>query len=169
MPALSARAAVQALAASKIRELYNEGLGRRDVLAFWVGEPDEPTPQFIRQAATESIAAGELFYTHNLGIGELREALAAYITRLHRPTTGEQVAVTSAGVNALMLASQLLIDPGDRVVEVVPLWPNLQEIPKILGARVHTVALRFLASGWRLDVDELLKELTPKTKALYLN
>jgi hypothetical protein len=51
--------------------------------------------------------------------------------------------VTSAGVNALMLASQLLVDPGDHVVEVVPLWPNLQEIPKILGARVTTVALDF--------------------------
>src|SRR3954454_11091669 len=169
MSSLSARAAVQALAASKIRELYNEGLGRRDVLAFWVGEPDEPTPQFIRQAATESIAAGELFYTHNLGIGELREALAAYITRLHRPTTGEQVAVTSSGVNALMIASQLLVDPGDRVVEVVPLWPNLQEIPKILGARVETVSLRFSEQGWKLDVEELLQKLTPGTKALYLN
>src|SRR3954469_10717238 len=169
MSSLSARAAVQALAASKIRELYNEGLGRRDVLAFWVGEPDEPTPQFIRQAATESIAAGELFYTHNLGIGELREALAAYITRLHRPTTGEQVAVTSAGVNALMLASQLLIDPGDRVVEVVPLWPNLQEIPKILGAEVETVALRFARSGWTLDLDQLIAALKPGTRALYVN
>src|SRR3954469_6722718 len=169
MSALSARAAVQALAASKIRELYNEGLGRRDVLAFWVGEPDEPTPQFIRQAATDSIAAGELFYTHNLGIRELREALAAYVTRLHRPTTGEQVAVTSAGVNALMLASQLLVDPGDRVVEVVPLWPNLQEIPKILGAEVETVALRFARSGWTLDLDELIAALKPGTRALYLN
>src|SRR3954467_2075070 len=124
MSSLSARAAVQALGASKIRELYNEGLGRSDVLAFGGGEPDEPTPQFIRQAATESIAAGELFYTHNLGIPALREALAAYTSRLHRPTPPEQLAVTSAGVNALMLASQLLIDPGDRVVEVVPLWPN---------------------------------------------
>src|SRR5947207_8849216 len=149
---LGARAAVQALAASKIRELYNEGLGRKDILAFWVGEPDEPTPQFIRQAATESIAAGELFYTHNLGIPELREALAAYVSRLHRPTSAEQVAVTSAGVNALMLASQLLVDPGDRVVEVVPLWPNLQEIPKILGAEVATVPLAFSASGWTLDL-----------------
>src|SRR3954465_5733148 len=166
---LGARTAVQALAASKIRELYNEGLGRRDVLAFWVGEPDEPTPQFIPQAATESIAAGELFYTHNLGIGELREALAEYITRLHRPTTGEQVAVTSAGVNALMLASQLLIDPGDRVVEVVPLWPNLQEIPKILGAEVETVALRFARSGWTLDLDQLIAALKPGTRALYVN
>jgi aspartate/methionine/tyrosine aminotransferase len=169
MSALSARAAVQALAASKIRELYNEGLGRRDVLAFWVGEPDEPTPQFIRQAATESIAAGELFYTHNLGIRELREALAAYIARLHRPTSADQVAVTSAGVNALMLASQLLVDPGDRVVEVVPLWANLQEIPKILGAGVETVALRFAPSGWTLDLEELIAALKPGTRVLYLN
>src|SRR3954452_1248534 len=169
MSSLSARAAVQALAASKIRELYNEGLGRRDVLAFWVGEPDEPTPQFIREAATQSIAAGELFYTHTLGIRELREALADYVTRLHRPTTADQVAVTSAGVNALMLASHLLVDPGDRVVEVVPLWPNLQEIPKILGAEVETVALRFARSGWTLDLDELIAALKPGTRALYVN
>jgi aspartate/methionine/tyrosine aminotransferase len=166
---LSARAAVRSLAASKIRELYNEGLGRRDILGFWVGEPDEPTPQFIRQAATDSIAAGELFYTHNLGIPPLREALAAYTSRLHRPTTAEQVAVTSAGVNALMLASQLLVDPGDRVVEVVPLWPNLQEIPKILGAEVVTVALEFSPQGWTLDLERLLAALTPGTRALYLN
>jgi aspartate/methionine/tyrosine aminotransferase len=166
---LFARAAVQALAASKIRELYNAGIGQPGLAAFWVGEPDEPTPEFIRRAATESIAAGELFYSHNLGIAELREALAAYLSRLHRKTEMEQIAVTSAGVNALMLASQLLVDPGDRVVEVVPLWPNLQEMPKILGAHVATVALQFTPQGWRLDLDRLLSELKPGTRALYLN
>ncbi|HEY5897978.1 MAG TPA: pyridoxal phosphate-dependent aminotransferase [Burkholderiales bacterium] len=164
-----ARAAVQALAASKIRELYNAGIGQPGLAAFWVGEPDEPTPEFIRRAATESIAAGELFYTHNLGIAELREALAAYVSRLHRKTQMDQIAVTSAGVNALMLASQLLVDPGDRVVEVVPLWPNLQEIPKILGAQVTTVALQFTPQGWRLDLQKLLDALQPGTRALYLN
>ena len=166
---LGARAAVQALAASKIRELYNEGIGRKNILAFWVGEPDEPTPEFIRKAATESIGAGELFYTHNLGIPELREALAAYITRLHRKTDPGQIAVTSAGVNALMLASQLLVDPGDHVVEAVPLWPNLQEIPKILGARVTTVPLDFAPTGWTLNMEKLLAALTPGTRALCLN
>jgi aspartate/methionine/tyrosine aminotransferase len=55
------------------------------------------------------------------------------------------------------------------VVEVVPLWPNLQEIPKILGARVATVALSFSPSGWRLDLDRLIDALTPGTRALYLN
>jgi aspartate/methionine/tyrosine aminotransferase len=165
----TARAAVRALTASKIRELVNEGLGNPDVLPFWVGEPDVPTPDFIRQAGIDSIAAGELFYTHNLGIPELREELAAYLTRLHRPTDPGQLAVTSAGVNALMLASQLLVDPGDRVVEVVPLWPNLQEIPKILGARVATVSLEFSGSGWKLDLNRLIDALVPRTRALYLN
>ena len=166
---LSARAAVRALAASKIRELYNEGIGKPDVLPFWVGEPDEPTPEFIRKAGADSIAAGEVFYTHNLGIPELRQALADYVSTLHKNTALDQIAVTSAGVNALMLASQLLVDPGDRVVEVVPLWPNLLEIPKILGARLTTVALRFSPQGWQLDVQELIDRLTPGTRALYLN
>src|SRR5262245_2619324 len=153
---LAARPAVRALDASKIREVVNEGMGRKDVLAFWVGEPDEPTPPFIRQAGIDSITAGELFYTYNLGIPSLREALAQYVSRLHRPRTAEEVAVTSSGVQALMLASQLLLDPGDRVVEVVPLWPNLQEIPKILGAKVETVALEFSPSGWTLNLEKLL-------------
>jgi aspartate/methionine/tyrosine aminotransferase len=166
---LVARSAVRSLAASRIRELYNEGVGRKDIVAFWVGEPDEPTPEFIRRAAAESMAAGEVFYTHNLGIAPLREALASYVSRLHRPVGENQIAVTSAGVNALMLASQLLVDPGDRVVEVVPLWPNLQEIPKILGASVATVALKFGPDGWKLDLDELLDRLKPGTRALYLN
>jgi aspartate/methionine/tyrosine aminotransferase len=166
---IAARAAVRELTASKIRELFNAGIGRKDVLPFWVGEPDEPTPDFIRQAGIASIEAGEVFYSSNYGIAELREALAAYLTRLHRPTTAAEVVVTSAGVNALMLVSQLLVDPGDRVVEVVPLWPNLQEIPKILNARVETVALDFSPQGWRLDLERLLEALAPGTKALYLN
>lgn len=168
---LTARPAVRALAASRIRELYNSGVGRNDILAFWVGEPDEPTPEFIRRAGMDSIAAGETFYSHNLGLPEIRDALAAYIHRLHPNyrVNADQLAITSAGVNALMLASQLLVDPGERVVEVVPLWPNLQEIPKILGAHVETVALKFAPSGWELDLNLLLEKLTPSTRALYIN
>src|SRR5258706_1251737 len=152
----TARATVRSLAASKIRELFNSGIGRADILPFWVGEPDEPTPEFIRKAGMDSIAAGETFYTYNLGIPSIRDALARYISRLHQPTSIDQIAVTSAGVNALMVASQLLVEPGDRVVEVVPLWPNLQEIPRILGAHVETVGLEFSKDGWFLDLNLLL-------------
>ena len=166
---IAARPAVRSLAASQIRELFNAGMGRADILAFWVGEPDEPTPEFIRKAGIDSIAAGETFYTHNLGIPEIREALSVYLKGLHKGFKSQEVVVTSAGVNALMLATQLLVDPGERVVEVVPLWPNLQQIPRILGAHVETVALEFSPSGWFLDVEKLLKALRPGTRALYLN
>lgn len=164
-----ARDSVQALRSSQIREVANAGFGVPDVLAFWFGESDRVTPEFIRQAATRAMAEGATFYSHNLGLAALREALASYVSRLHGPTAPEQVAVTSSGVSALMLAAQLVVGAGDRVVAVTPLWPNLVEIPKILGAQVQTVSLRFGAEGWSLDIDELLAALTPDTRLLLLN
>jgi aspartate/methionine/tyrosine aminotransferase len=168
-PALSARAAVQALRPSRIREVANAAMGRADLLAFWFGEPDEVTPDFIRKAAVDSINAGETFYSQNLGLPELREALAAYLSHLHGRTHAGQVAVTSSGLSALQLATQALVGPGDRVVEVTPLWPNLVEIPKILGARVECLPLDFSPSGWTLDLDRLLSALTPDTRAVFIN
>ena len=128
-------------------------MGRDDVLAFWFGEPDEVTPGFIRQAGKDALDAGETFYTHNLGIAELRRSIAAYVTRLHRSTQIDRIAVTNSGMSALMLVTQALVGPGDRAVAVTPLWPNLVEIPKILGARVDCVQLTFGTDGWTLDVD----------------
>jgi aspartate/methionine/tyrosine aminotransferase len=168
------RTAVTALRQSKIREVANAGIGRSDVLPFWFGEPDEVTPQFIRDEASESIARGETFYSHNLGLPELREAIGAYLSVLHPnsalPIIADNVAVTSSGVNALSLAAQALVDPGDHVVCVTPLWPNLVEIPKIFSANVQCVALEFdETSGWQLDMDRLLRALTPTTRVLMVN
>jgi aspartate/methionine/tyrosine aminotransferase len=167
-----ARPLVQSLAASRIREVSNAGAGLSDVLPFWFGEPDEVTPQFIRDAAKQSLDAGDTFYTANHGIPALRETIARYVSGLHRPVGVERISVTPSGVSALMLATQLLVDAGDHVVAVTPLWPNLLEIPKILGARVTQVPLQFgkgAGNTWELDVQQLLDALTPGTKALYLN
>jgi aspartate/methionine/tyrosine aminotransferase len=163
------RPAIQNLPGSKIREVANAGLGRSDVLAFWFGESDEVTPEAIRQAAADSLARGETFYSHNLGLPELREAIAAYASALHGPVAVERIAVTSSGVTALMLAMQMLLDPGDEVVAVVPVWPNLTAQPAILGARVTRVALRPQAGAWGLDIEELLAAVTPATRMLLVN
>ena len=88
------RAAIEQLPASRIREVANAGLGRDDVLAFWFGESDEPTPEFIRAAAVESLAHGETFYAHNLGLPELREAIARYTSGLHRTVEPGRIVVT---------------------------------------------------------------------------
>jgi aspartate/methionine/tyrosine aminotransferase len=164
-----ARDAIRSLGASKIREIANAGMHDPDVLAFWFGEPDLVTPQFIRDAAVESLARGETFYSQNFGIPELRAELARYVTRLHGPTTDAQIAVTASGMSALMLTVEALVSPGDRVVVVTPLWPNLVEIPKILSADVVCVPLRYGDAGWTLDVDRLLDALTPGTRAVMIN
>ena len=163
------RAAIQSLPGSKIREVANAGLGRSDVLAFWFGEGDEVTPEPIRRAAADSLLRGETFYSHNLGLPELRQAIASYASALHGTVDVDRVAVTSSGVTALMLAMQMLVDAGDEVVAVVPLWPNLTAQPVILGASVRRVSLRPHAGLWQLDLDELLAAVTERTKVLLVN
>ena len=163
-----ARPVVQQLGASQIREVANAGIGLTDVLPFWFGEPDQVTPPFIREAAKQALDAGDTFYTHNYGIPTLRTAIAAYLSGLHQTIAPERVAVTSSGVSALMLVAQTLLNPGDRVVAVTPLWPNLIEIPKILGAEVVKVVLEF-GHSWELDLQKLLDALTPGTKMLMVN
>jgi aspartate/methionine/tyrosine aminotransferase len=165
----SARGTVRSLVASQIREVANAGMGDPDILAFWFGEPDEVTPVAIREAAMAALEAGETFYTQNFGIPELREALAAYMARLHGSFSSDRIAVTASGMSALMLATQALVSHGDRVVCVTPLWPNLTEIPKILGANVVRVALQFGKAGWSLDVGRPIDALVPGTCALMIN
>jgi aspartate/methionine/tyrosine aminotransferase len=168
-PAL-AREAIRNLPASRIREVANAGLGQPGVLPFWFGEPDAVTPAFIRETAAAALAGGDTFYVHNLGIPALRAALSDYLGGLHGTLDERRIAVTSAGVNALMLAAQLVLSPGDRVVAVVPLWPNLTEIPRILGAEVVRVPLQPDEQGlWQLDLERLLAELTPGTRAVIIN
>ncbi len=163
------RKVIQNLEESKIREVANAGLGRSDVLAFWFGESDESTPDFIRQAAIESLLRGETFYSHNLGLPELREAIASYMSARHGRIGVDRVAVTSGGVNALMLAVQQLVDAGDEVVAVTPVWPNLTAQPAIMGARVKCVALRPVDGVWTLDMSALLTVVTSATRVLIIN
>lgn len=163
------RQAIQSLEESRIREVANAGMGRSDVLAFWFGESDEVTPAFIREAAIESLRQGETFYAHNLGLPELREAVAGYTSRLHGAVAAERIAITSGGVNALMLAVQALVDAGDEVVAVTPVWPNLTAQPVIMGARLRRVSLKPEGGAWTLDLQALLDAITPATRLLIVN
>jgi aspartate/methionine/tyrosine aminotransferase len=167
------RQAVLNLEESMIRQVANAGMGRSDVLKFWFGESDEGTPAFIRDAAAASLQQGETFYAHNLGLPELREAIARYGAGLRTegaaPIDPERIAVTSGGVNALMLAVQALVDAGDEVVAVTPVWPNLTAQPAIMGAVLKCVSLRPVAGQWQLDMDELLDAVTSQTRLLIIN
>jgi aspartate/methionine/tyrosine aminotransferase len=147
----------------------NAGIGRADVLAFWFGESDEVTPEPVRAAAEDSLRKGETFYSHNLGLPELRAAIAGYMGALHGSVDEGRIAVTSSGVTGLMLAMQMLAGPGDEVVAVTPVWPNLTAQPAILGARVTRLPLRPIDGAWGLDLQALVAAVTPSTRVLLVN
>ncbi len=168
------RTAIMDLEASKIREVANAGLGRDDVLAFWFGEGDEVTPDFVRQAAIDSLQQGETYYAHNLGLPSLRQAIADHMGQNHPGPHGQgvsqdRVAVTAGGVNALMLAVQALVNTGDDVLAITPVWPNLLAQPRIMGAHLRTLSLRVVNGSWQLDLEALLAAIGPQTRLLILN
>ena len=169
MPHLESRPQVRALRNQQIREVANSAGGSKDVLAFWFGESHLPTPEPIRAAGAAALMNGDTFYTPNLGLPELRQDIASYLSRWHGPIAAERIAVTSSGVSALMITLQALVGPGDRVVAVTPVWPNLCEIPKIMGAEVITVPLQFGPDGWQLDLDRLIAAINPGVRALVIN
>src|SRR6187402_2274973 len=96
------RRAASAAPESGIVEAMNYGRRRDGVMPLWAGEGDLPTPSFICEAATRSLAAGETFYTWQRGIPELREALARYHRRLYgRSFSAEEFFITGSGMQAI--------------------------------------------------------------------
>ena len=164
------RPSVQALQPSLIRKLANTAIGRADVIPLWFGEPDKPTPQFIRQAAKDALDEGQTFYQPNLGIIELRQALATYMNGLYgTKLSSDNICVTPSGMTALALALQCIVAEGDAVVIPSPVWPNLPAAAEIFGAEIARVSLRPRRGQWRLDLDELFAACKPNTSALLIN
>lgn len=169
-PGRDLRPAIGNLRDSLIRRISIEGAGLDDVIPLWFGEPDAATPEFIRAAAKRALDAGETFYAPNRGIDTLRETLADYMTKLHRrPIDVSRVTVSASGMNAIMLAMQMLVEHGDNVVVVTPVWPNCVETAHIMGAETRPMALALTDGRWHLDMDRLVALLDDNTRAVFVN
>ena len=156
--------------ASGIVEVSSYGRAREGVIPMWVGEGDTPTPSFISDAATRSLAAGETFYTWQRGIPDLRDAIARYMTRTYGlPFEREQFYVTGGGMQAVQIAIRMIAGVGDEVIIPTPAWPNFSAAVGISGATTVTVQQSFGNQGWTLDVDLMAKAVTPRTKAIVMN
>jgi aspartate/methionine/tyrosine aminotransferase len=142
-----------------------------DVIKLWIGEGDLPTPDFIREAAVASLAAGQTRYTYALGVPALRDALHRYHQRHWDVDIGaNRFSITAGGVQAIMQAFQAVLCPGDEVIVPVPAWPNLIEIVRILGGQVVPVPYRVVeGEGFRLDLDDLIGAVTPRTRVIAIN
>lgn len=155
---------------SGIVELMNRARGREGLIPLWVGEGDLPTPAFITEATTASLAAGETFYTWQRGIPDLREALSRYYGRhFGGGYRAEEFIVCSSGMHAIQLALDAVAGPGDDVLYLSPAWPNFAAAAAIAGARPVPVVLDRSDNGWALDIGRIADAITPATKAIFVN
>ena len=160
----------RALEASRIREIAERGMRMPGAVALWFGEGAWPTPAPIVEAAIASLRAGNHMYQPNNGARALREEICAYTNRLYGSAlTPERVTVTQSGTQGLALAAQLLVSPGDRIVAIEPGWPNIAGAFRLAGGTVSSVALAPKNGRWALDLEALLDQLTPGTRAVVLN
>ena len=171
-PAMPLRRAIAELPSSKIREVATLGMssGVSDIIALWFGEPDVPTPSFINDAASRALADGHTFYTLNRGIPELREAIATYMTALHRqPFGSDRITVTASAMSAISIMTQTLIDRGDNAVLTAPLWPNIAACVGIMEGDPRQIPLSETDRGWRLDLDRLFDAVDDRTRLMFVN
>ena len=171
IPARNIRHAIETLDGSLIRKVAETNIGRDDVIALWFGEPNVATPDFIKQAAVAALDDDHVFYAQNRGIPPLRETLSDYVSGLHgRPIDVDRLTVTASGMNAIMLVSEVLIDNGDNMVVVGPVWPNCRQTVHIMGGEPRQVALKPDQNGrWQLDFDELFDACDERTRAIFVN
>ncbi len=165
------RDVIRDLPTSRIAEVSALGFGDPAVIPLWYGEGDLPTPGFIGVAATAALQAGHTFYTYKAGLPELRNSIADYLTGLHgRPVGAERILVTSSGMTALMLMAQALIDEGDNLVIVAPVWPNIAAAVTVMGGEPRLVSVdRQPGGGWRLDPERLFAACDSRTRGIFVN
>ena len=165
------RRSLEDLPGSLIRHVAEPNMGRKGLLKLWFGEPDVPTPQFIKDAATAALDDNQVFYAKNRGVPVLRETIAAYASNLHGRDIGiDRITVTGSGMNAIMMISEALMSAGDNMVAVGPVWPNCKETVRIMDAEPRQVALKLSDDGrWKLDIDELFAACDELTRAIFVN
>lgn len=164
------RAAAREMQVSGIVEAMKYGFGREGLIPLWAGEGDLPTPDFICDAATRSLKAGETFYTWQRGIPELRAALARYHEKHYGLAPDpERFFITASGMAAIALAYALTLDAGDEVVIPTPSWPNAGAAADAAAARPVFVPMTLGERGFALDLGRLADAITPRTRALFIN
>jgi aminotransferase len=160
---------VQAVPASGLRRFFDIAGAMDGVISLGIGEPDFVTPPGILRAGIASLESGETHYTSNLGIRELREALAEHLERLYgvRYDPETELLITVGVSEALYLALVATVDPGDEVIVPEPCFVAYN--PEVLLAGGVPVGVpTYAAYDFQLLASDLEKAITPRTKTLLL-
>lgn len=166
---LSFRPVVQGLTSNPGAEMIRYARGREGLIWLGQGEGDTPTPDFIVDTTVKAMKDGLMFYGPALGSPYLREALSEYYTDifdLDIPTN--RIFITQSGSNAMHVSLSSLLDKGDEVVTVTPIWKNLLGAIELMQASITEVPLDDKEDGWQLDLNKLFDACTPKTRVILM-
>jgi len=150
---------LQGVAPTLIRQIFERALP--DSINFGLGEPDLPTPRFMREEAARVALEEQNGYTSHAGLLPLREKIAASYPHLN--LSANQVCVTVGSQEAMTAAFLALVDEGDEVLIPNPSFPAYENCVKISGG--EPVFYRLPADkDFAFDIEEFRSKITPKTK-----
>ena len=139
-----------------------------NIIHLEIGRPDFDSPQKVKETAYEEIEKGNVFYTSNYGTPELRTAIAEFEKRKNGADYDPSEVLVTIGVcEATWNCMYACLDPGDEVLVPNPVWLNYIHVPETLGAKAVTYSLKE-ENDFQIDVNELEKLVTPKTKMLVI-
>ncbi|MGH9443174.1 MAG: pyridoxal phosphate-dependent aminotransferase [Thermoanaerobaculia bacterium] len=148
-----------------LAEMRRQG---RDVVDLGVGEPDFPTPEFVKQAGIRAIESNRTRYTETAGEPSLREAIAAKFRRRGASVDPSNVAVSAGGKQTLFNACQVLFQEGDEVLFFSPYWVSYPEMVRMAGATPVIVPAR-AGNAFRPTREDLDPVSTDRARGLILN
>ncbi|BFL46596.1 pyridoxal phosphate-dependent aminotransferase [Lactonifactor longoviformis] len=155
---------------SGIRAMFELAREYDNVINLCIGEPGFPTPPNVIGAGRDALYKGYTKYTPNAGIPGLREALSQKLLRENKiqadPET--EIIVTAGGVEAVLLAMMVTVNPGDEVLVPIPSWPNYPEQIKFVGGTMVPVPA-YEKDGFVPTKENIEERITEKTKVLVLN
>ncbi|MFH2036504.1 MAG: aminotransferase class I/II-fold pyridoxal phosphate-dependent enzyme, partial [Candidatus Zixiibacteriota bacterium] len=150
----------------RAKQLEAEG---KDMVHLEIGEPDFDTPRNICDAAIDAINKGFTHYNPAAGYPDIRKIISDEINKTRGiKTNPNQVVITPGGKPVMFFAIYALVDEGDEVIYPNPGFPIYESLINFIGAKAVPIPLRE-ENDFRLDVKELKKLVTPKTKLMIIN
>jgi aspartate aminotransferase len=151
---------------ARARALEKQG---KDIIHLEIGEPDFPTPQHVVEAGKRALDEGWTKYGPTQGFPELRETIAAYISRTRGIAVGaDNVCVVPGGKPIMYFLMTALLEPGDEVIYPDPSFPIYESLIHFLGATAVGVPV-VESRGFSFDLETLRSRLSDKTKLVILN
>ena len=168
MTSVSVAPSLNQIQPSRIRELANVAFTMEGVYKLQFGESNMPTPQYIKEAASQAILDGWTFYSENAGLPGLRDSIARKYADLHGVALdpASEIVVAASGVQALNLTIRCTLDPGDEALILTPNWPNGTEIVRMFGATPREIPFTLRNNRFCIDFAALEAALTPRTRLL---